>query len=118
MAGCCHGKDLGKNFVVGGIYMNGRYYVPTQLYESLFLFALFIALSFLFFKRSKLVMSVYLIAYGVWRIFLEFFRTDARGAIILGLSPSQWQSFVFIVLGVLLILFYKFYKKSYYFDVG
>jgi prolipoprotein diacylglyceryltransferase len=51
-------------------------------------------------------MAIYLIAYGMWRIIIEFFRTDARGAILLGLSPSQWQSFVFIAGGIALIVIY------------
>ena len=51
-------------------------------------------------------MQVYLIAYGVWRIFIEFFRTDARGAVILGLYPSQWQSIIFIAGGVAMFLVY------------
>ena len=53
MAGCCHGAYLGAEYVVGGIYMKagGRwgYYVPTQLYEALFLFVLFAVLSILYF---------------------------------------------------------------------
>ena len=55
-------------------------------------------------------MHVYLIAYGVWRIFIEFFRDDARGAVVLGLYPSQWTSIVFIVLGVGLFVFYSVRK--------
>ena len=51
-------------------------------------------------------MQVYLIAYGAWRMFIEFFRADDRGAVVLGLYPSQWQSIVFIVLGIALIVFY------------
>ena len=117
MAGCCHGKYLGSEYVVGGIYMRGGYYVPTQLYEALFLFALFVVLSLLYFRRSNLCMSVYLIAYGIWRIFIEFLRTDNRGAFVLGLSPSQWQSFLFIILGVALILIYKIRKKPWSFDI-
>lgn len=112
MAGCCHGAYLGAEYVVGGIYMKagGRwgYYVPTQLYEALFLFVLFAVLSILYFKRCNILMHIYLIAYGVWRIIIEIFRTDARGAMILGLAPSQWQSIIFIVGGVALLLFYYF----------
>ncbi len=116
MAGCCHGQYLGREYVVGGIWMDGvkngwGYYVPTQLYESLFLFATYGVLSWIFFsKRCNITMALYLIAYGVWRIFIEFFRTDDRGFVILGLSPSQWMSFLFIAGGVALILLYYFKK--------
>ena len=51
-------------------------------------------------------MQIYLVSYGLWRIFIEIFRTDARGAIILGLAPSQWQSIIFIVGGLLMLLIY------------
>ncbi len=114
MAGCCHGAYLGKNYVFGGIWMSTNkgtgYFVPTQLYEALFLFALFAVLSVLYFKRCNILMSIYLIAYAVWRMFIEFFRTDDRGAVVLGLAPSQWQSIVFVVLGVGILLFYVWKK--------
>ena len=116
-AGCCHGKYLGSTYVFGGLYMKSGgvwgYYVPTQLYESIFLFALFGVLSYLYFHRSNITMQVYLIAYGVWRIFIEFFRTDSRGAFLLGLAPSQWQSIIFIAGGVDMLLVYKFLKKPF-----
>ncbi len=116
-AGCCHGAYLGRNYVFGGIWMSTNkgtgYFVPTQLYEALFLFALCAVLSVLYFKRCNILMSIYLIAYAVWRIFIEFFRDDARGAFVLGLSPSQWQSLVFILLGVGILLFYRWKKIPY-----
>lgn len=117
-AGCCHGAYLGSSYdgsFLGGIYMqpygaaNG-YYVPIQLYEALFLFALFGVLSLLYFKHSNVTMQIYLIAYGAWRMFIEFFRTDERGAVVLGLYPSQWQSLVFMAIGVALIIFYLIRK--------
>ena len=123
MAGCCHGAYLGDTYKFGGIKMYGTityssgstrhlwgYFVPTQLYEALFLFALFAVLSVLYFKRSNILMAIYLIAYAVWRMFIEFFRTDARGAMILGLAPSQWQSIIFVLLGVGILVFYKLKK--------
>ncbi len=118
MAGCCHGQYLGQEYVFGGIWMQGTvdkvsklgYYVPTQLYEALFLFALAILLSIIYFKQSNITMQVYLIAYGIWRIFIEFFRTDARGFTFLGLAPSQWMSFIFIAGGIAMLLLYKHLK--------
>ncbi len=114
MAGCCHGEYLGQEYVAGGMWMQASdakwrgfgYYVPTQLYEAVFLFALFAVLSVLYFKKSNITMQIYLIAYGVWRIIIEIFRTDARGAIILGLAPSQWQSILFIAGGIAMLLIY------------
>ena len=116
MAGCCHGEYLGNTYTFGGIYMHGTtngygYYVPTQLYEALFLFALFAVLSIMYYKRYNILSQIYLIAYAVWRIFIEFFRADSRGELIgAAISPSQWQSLIFIIVGVLLLVWYR-YKK-------
>ena len=122
MSGCCHGALLStKEFVVGGIWMRASdtgiagFYVPTQLYEALFLFGAFAILTLLYFKGSNITMQLYLISYGVWRIIIEVFRTDARGAIVLGLAPSQWQSIIFIVGGVAMLLIYKLLKKPFVF---
>ena len=112
MSGCCHGTYLGQSYVFGGIWMKGvangwGYYIPTQLYESLFLFALFAVLSICYFKRVNIVLSIYLIAYGIWRMFIEFFRGDYLGEIIPNtITPSQWQSIIFILIGVAIIVFY------------
>lgn len=115
MVGCCHGAYLGQEYVFGGIWMKTNahgwgYHVPTQLYESLFLFVLFAVLSVIYFKKSNLILPIYLISYGVWRMIIEIFRTDARGAVVLGLQPSQWMSIIFIAIGIGLILFYYFKK--------
>ncbi len=116
MSGCCHGAYLGQDYVFGGIYMEGTtngwgYYVPTQLYEALFLFAFAFVLSVLYLKRFNPIISVYLIGYAVWRFFIEIFRTDARGVVFLGLYPSQWQSVLFILGGIALLI--VFYLKKY-----
>ena len=123
MAGCCHGKYLSKNPVVGGLLMDPPdgakgYYVPTQLYEALFLFVLFAVLTVLYFKRCNIIMHIYLYAYGVWRFAIEFLRRDSRGGFVLGLSPSQWQSFIFIGIATALLIVYivkkipLFFKKN------
>lgn len=117
MSGCCHGAYLGKTYVFGGVWMKTNqgsgFFVPTQLYEALFLFVLFAVLSVLYFKNNNILMPIYLIAYAIWRMFIEFFRADERGAVILGLAPSQWQSVVFVVVGVAILLFYKWKKIPY-----
>ncbi len=122
MSGCCHGAYLGQEYVFGGIWMRGSgvwgYYVPTQLYESLFLFLLTGALSFLYFKRFNITHIVYLFSYGAWRIVIEFFRTDDRGAVVLGLAPSQWQSVLFILLGLALLVFYRIRRLPLRFSPG
>ncbi|MBR2870837.1 MAG: prolipoprotein diacylglyceryl transferase [Clostridia bacterium] len=126
MGGCCHGTYLGQDYTFGGVWMRGTvkigelsvkrwgYYIPTQLYEALFLFALFGVLSLLYFKRSNILMHIYLIAYGVWRIFIEFFRADYRGGAEGSFfAPSQWMSIAFIVGGIALFAIYKVFKLPY-----
>lgn len=111
MAGCCHGTYLGSTPVAGGLLMEGSkglgYYIPVQLYEAIFLFILTAVLSILYFKRSNIVMQVYLIAYAVWRFIIEFYRGDAARGQFLGIYFSQWQSFVFVIIAVVLFIVYK-----------
>lgn len=120
MSGCCHGAYLGKEYVFGGIWMRAPdtgkigYHVPTQLYEALFLFALFAVLSVLYFKRYNILMQIYLIAYGVWRFLIEYARTDYVGGAKDALfRPSQLQSFVFIGIGIVMLIFYYIKKIPY-----
>lgn len=116
-AGCCHGTYLGSKPVAGGLHMYGGsvafgdgYYIPVQLYEAIFLFALFAVLSVLYFKRSNIIMQVYLIAYAVWRFIIEFFRGDAVRGQFLGIYFSQWQSIVFVLIAVVMFIVYR--KKN------
>lgn len=117
MSGCCHGAYLGDKYVFGGVYMDAKYgwgyYVPTQLYEALFLFALAIVLTILYFKRCNIIMSIYLIGYGVWRFIIEYLRIDYRGFNIT-FYPSQWMSIVFVLGGIALMIIY-YYKKMPFF---
>lgn len=111
MSGCCHGAYLGEDYVFGGIYMHGTtngkgYYVPIQLYESIFLFVLASVLIVLYLKRCNITMSIYLMGYAIWRFIIEILRTDARGVVILGLQPSQWQSVLFLAGGLALLIIY------------
>ena len=116
-AGCCYGEVtdewFGINMYSGGIWAKR---VPTQLFESLFLFALFAVLVVLVVRfKMKNTVSVYLIAYGVWRFFIEFVRADSeRGSSgISFLYPSQLTAIVLVVLGVAWIFVYKrFFERS------
>ncbi len=114
MAGCCHGTLLSKTeYVFGGIWMKGNgvwgYYIPTQLYEAIFLFILFAVLSILYFKNVNVNLPIYLVSYAIWRFIIEFFRGDERGGAG-AISPSQWQSIIFIILAVLVLAFYLWKK--------
>ena len=58
---------------------------------------------------SKRKYSVYLISYSIVRFALEYLRGDDRGAHLLSMTPSQIISL--IVLTVVLLLKFTYYKK-------
>ncbi len=99
-AGCCYGKPT-DSFL--GIRFPGTSYKvhPTQLYEAVFLFALLALCLFLVVKKDfKHNMSLYLIAYGIFRFCIEFLRDDSRGQLFGGISPSQFWSIGMVGLGI------------------
>ena len=85
------------------------YFLPTQLYEAIFLFILFAVTSVLFYKEIDWTFVVYLVGYGIWRFCIEYLRIDDRGVLIPGLTPSQWISIGLISVG-LVIAGVKIYK--------
>ena len=119
-AGCCYG--IPTDSYLGVIFPHGHAHeafpnqliYPTQLFESAFLFLLFFLLTNIkAFKKQETV--VYLIGYGVWRIFIEFFRGDNRGSIFAFIyteynafpSPSQYLSLAMIIIGIFLLARHK-----------
>lgn len=121
-AGCCYGKiyDEPQPFTVkrlvvsvSGTLIRTEYMIPLQIYESVFLFALFAVLTVLLFKKSGYELPVYMTAYGIWRFIIEFFRADDRGATIVSfLSPSQLASVLLVLGGAMTAFaFYKIYKR-------
>ena len=112
-AGCCHGKPTDSILGVKFPHLSHPVH-PTQLYEAIFLFLLFGVLSYLLLKkRFKYNMSIYLIAYGIFRFCLEFLRGDSRGELVTGISPSQFWSLCMIAIGVAIIFpFYRIYNKT------
>lgn len=110
-AGCCYGKPS-ETF---GVYMAmaGEKVVPVQLFESAFLFALFFVTLKLFRKGKSPLLSVYLVVYGVWRFFIEYARTDERGASPIGfLTPSQLTAIILIFVGVVYFIVVKIKKDK------
>ena len=114
MAGCCHGDLTDKWY---GIYMHGSEgyarYVPIQLFEAVFLFALFAVLVILVLKKKTFNLPLYMIAYGAWRFFIEYARADDRGKTVVSfLSPSQLIAILMILGGVGLLAFERYYMKN------
>ena len=101
-AGCCHGAPTDAWY---GIKMYGDLghvdYVPVQLFEAIFLFALF-GLLFIRAKDGKgYHLPLYMWAYGAWRFLAEFLRADYRGSVgIDAVTPSQLIAILMIIGGV------------------
>lgn len=107
--GCCYGKTTGTALDMYFPIL-GRSVLPTQLYESIFLFVLTGVLLFLVFKFDfKYTFIVYLGSYSIWRFIIEFFRDDPRGGFIPFVSPSQFWS-ILIWIGIVPLFF--FLKKK------
>lgn len=122
-AGCCFGipteSFLGVVFPSGHSHelYPGESVFPTQLFEAGFLFILFILLNKVkSFKHNEV--ETYLIGYGIWRIMIEFIRGDNRGVFLRLITteynvfptPSQFMSFLMIILGGYLV--YKHIKTN------
>ena len=95
-----------------------EHYLPTQLYEAIFLFLITGVMVLLLLKKNfKYNFVVYLFGYGIWRFLIEFIRGDERGEIIKGLSfpsPSQFFSMIMIVgaIPVMFLLKYLYGKQK------
>ncbi len=114
MAGCCHGEVTDAWF---GIYMHGSEgyakYVPIQLFEAMFLFALFAVFVILVLKKKTFNLPLYMMIYGAWRFFIEYARADDRGQTVVSfLSPSQFIAVIMILGGVGLLIFERYYEKK------
>jgi len=104
-------------FIIDGMNINGVYYHPTFLYESVF--NLFILIFILILRRRKKVkegniLSVYLIGYGILRFFVESLRTDS---LMLGnIRVAQLISIIFFIIGIVLLIIsikkFDYYNKE------
>ena len=92
-------------FIQEGMLINGTYYHPTFLYESVWNILCFIALMILFGKKRKhdhgIVFYAYLILYSIGRFFIEGMRTDSL--MFLGMRQAQLISVASILFGVVMI---------------
>lgn len=119
--GCCYGRPTELPFGViypGGSYASLLHYRrgqivsryaesmpvhPVQLYVSLSMLLLFIAL-YVMLRRGvarDIIAGTSLIGYGVANFFIEFLRQEVT--VLIGLTPSQLIHFGIIAIGVWLI---------------
>ena len=93
------------NFIIKGMHINGVYYQPTFLYESIWCLIGFIIL--LVIRRNKYtkvgtITGTYLIWYSIGRFFIEHLRTDSL--MLGGFRVAQIVSIVLFIIGALLII--------------
>ena len=92
-------------FIQKGMYIDGNYYMPTFLYESILCI---IGLIIILIIRRKLkikngqITGFYLIWYGIIWFIIESFRTDSLMLSILKQAPII--SIIMIVIGIILII--------------
>ena len=112
MAGCCHGAQTDRWY---GIYMVaiGRKVIPTQLYEALFLLALFLFFLYRLFRKKSYNLCLYMALYGVWRFLVEYARDDYRGTTLVSfLTPSQLIALMMVAGAGALYLEMRHLKKK------
>lgn len=104
-AGCCFGAPtllptgvaFPENSLAQIHFQENIVVHPTQLYESFFIFTIFLVVKQVH-VRSKFLL--YMLSYAVFRFFVEFIRADNRGSVFeyTVLSPSQIIAlFVFVI---------------------
>ncbi|MDQ0150323.1 prolipoprotein diacylglyceryl transferase [Eubacterium multiforme] len=94
-------------FIQNGMNINGQFYNPTFLYESIWDIFVCVLLVIILYKVKKgyegIVISSYMILYSVGRFFIEGLRTDSL--MFFGLRIAQIISLCGIVLGLVFIIY-------------
>ena len=93
------------NFIIKGMKINGVYYTPTFLYESIFCLIGFIIICLI--RRNKYTKvgtatALYLIIYGIIRFFIERSRTDAL--MFCGFKIASIVSVIMIIIGIIMLI--------------
>ena len=94
------------NFIIEGMNINGLYYIPTFLYESIWCILGFIILLIIRkkdnFNHKGLLLFIYFIWYGIGRFFIEGLRTDSL--YFASFRISQIVSIILILIGIIGII--------------
>lgn len=107
------------NFIIENMYINGQYYHPTFLYESIWDVAGFIILVNIR-KHLKLgeTFFLYLTWYSIGRFFIEGLRTDSL-MLTSNVRVAQLVSILLILISISLIVYRRFkYNPPLYSKVG
>ena len=101
------------NFIIEGMHINGVYYHPTFLYESIWCilgFIILIVIRKLTKRKQGIVTCSYFIWYGLGRFIIEGLRTDS---LYLGkFRISQIVSIVIIIIGIIGMILSNIKEKS------
>lgn len=128
--GCCYGNTT--NLSVGIVYTNphshgyldsvglpeGVGFLPTQVFESIFMLAMFFLFVFVLRQQKKwppgAILMAYMASYAIWRFILGFWRSNE--AVLFGLSQAQLIGMV--ALCVVVPLAYWYFKRHISKDAG
>lgn len=101
--------------IVNNMYINGAYYHPTFLYESLWNMVGFLFIVFVLRKLPKLLVGEIAAFYAVWysigRYMVEGMRTDSL-MLTESIRMAQFISITTIVLVLILVLYRRLAKKN------
>ncbi|MGL5021640.1 MAG: prolipoprotein diacylglyceryl transferase family protein, partial [Mycoplasmatales bacterium] len=97
------------NFIINGMYIDGVYYHPTFLYESIWNLLGFIIVIFILRPKFRfnigMMTAFYLMWYGFIRTFIEAMRTDA---LMFGfIKVAQLTSIAMFIIGVCLMIYFN-----------
>lgn len=109
------------NFIIEQMNINGQYYQPTFLYESIWSF---IGVVILLYLRKKKIFRVgeiffsYVIWYSIGRFFIEGLRTDSL-YLTETIRVSQLLSVILFIIGISMVIYrrIKLHNQPLYVDV-
>ena len=101
-------------FIINGMNIDGSYFYPTFLFESILCLIGFIIIMLI--RKNKNIrlgvqIGFYFIWYGIIRYFIEILRTDSL--MLFNLKMAQIISIILITLGIILLINSK-NKEKYY----
>jgi phosphatidylglycerol:prolipoprotein diacylglycerol transferase len=94
-------------FIIDGMYINGNYYQPTFLYESIwcllgFIIIIVVRKFYKYLKQGQLT-GIYFMWYSIGRFFIEGFRTDS---LMFGqYKMAQIVSLALFLIGLIILIF-------------
>ena len=96
-------------FIQKGMYLDGHYYNPTFLYESMWNLLIFLILLIILHKKKSnengVVIASYAVLYSIGRLFIESLRTDSL--MIGNIRIAQFMSILGVVIGITYIIYVK-----------